>query len=121
MSPSLSTALLITMIGMGLVFLAILLLWGVMEVLVRLTAGRRGPASPPEAGRLAAEAPAAEQHRRRQRAAAAAVAVALALRQGTASITAPPKGLSPWQAVQRARLLNRGAAAIQHKPRGNQR
>ncbi|MDW8327035.1 MAG: OadG family protein [Anaerolineales bacterium] len=108
MPPSLSIALQITVIGMSLVFGAIVLLWGLMALLVRLAADRPAPAA----------APVGSDRRRelKQRAAAAAVAAALAVQaQKRAEETAfqprefplPPTAIvSAWQAVRRAQLLN---------------
>ena len=109
-------ALWITLIGMGLVFIAILLLWGMMALLVRLTADRASADKEP-AVEEAAAAPvtetepetdavsdAAAERDRKRRAAAAAVAVALSLQTVKAPARAE-KGagsLSAWQMVHRA-------------------
>jgi Na+-transporting methylmalonyl-CoA/oxaloacetate decarboxylase gamma subunit len=90
----------ITVIGMGLVFFAILLLWMLMALLVRFTSAR-----PPGADALGVE------HERKQRAAAAAVALALSERAGSGprAFPLPPTALvSAWQAVTRANQLKRG-------------
>ncbi len=100
-------ALQISMVGMGLVFGAIVLLWGLMALLVRLTAERPEPAP----------AGLDSQRELKQRAAAAAVAAALAIEVQRPTEVAPflprqfplpPSAtISPWQAVRRAHLLNR--------------
>ncbi len=98
MPPSLLLSLQITLVGMGLVFAAILLLWALMAVLVRLTA-ERGPQ-----GGVA-------ERQLRERAAAVAVAAALErARQAPAQFPLPPTAfVSAWQAVMRAgRLRQRG-------------
>ena len=104
MSDVLGIGLQITVIGMGLVFAVIILLWGGMSALVRLTDDR----APSEAA--AAEADAAAQERaRKQRAAAAAVAIALAQAKDDKPhlFPEPPTALvSAWQAVMRANQLN---------------
>jgi hypothetical protein len=102
---NLSLALQISFVGISLVFGSILLLWGVMTVLVRLTGER--PAAAVEADGAHDEAgtpdPEAElEHARRTAAAAAAVAVALAQR---ITVVRPPAHLSPWQEVMRANHL----------------
>lgn len=100
MSDVILMALQIAGIGMGLVFAAILLLWLVMALLVRLTAVR-----PPKADNFASE------RERKQRAAAAAVAIALSQRAEASprSFPLPPTALvSAWQAVSRANHLRRG-------------
>lgn len=105
---NLSLALQITLIGMGLVFGAIVLLWIMMAVLVRLTPDHA------EAAEAAAEAvgpiePAASDRALKQRAAIAAVAVALA-HEATPKIHEFPLPATPivsaWQAVQRGRQLS---------------
>lgn len=100
MIPELSIALQITVIGMGLVFGAILLLWLVMSLLMRLTAER-----PSEIKRALAEELALKQK-------AAAVAVSLALAQEKLDqpheFPLPPTALvSAWQSVMRSRMLNK--------------
>ena len=111
-------ALWITLIGMSLVFLAILLLWGLMALLVRLTAEKPLAAEiQPAAEQLAKQEPQPVEaaapddvvvdklRERRRRAAAAGVAVAMALQQGGREPAAPLMGLNAWQSVQRASQL----------------
>lgn len=112
-----ANALWITLIGMGLVFIAILLLWGGMALLVLVTTERevREPAdevASQEAALVAAQGSALEtngaERTRRAAVAAAAVSAALALRKTTrpAEQGRPDGGLSAWQAVNRARQIN---------------
>ena len=107
MLESLSVALQITAIGMGLVFGSIILLWGGMALLVRVTRDKT-PARPvavsPEPP---AEQPGVARERKR-RAAAVAVAVAIAQRSaqpGRHFIPQSGQTISPWQAVLRARQI----------------
>lgn len=125
----LNQALIITAIGMGLVFVAILLLWGLMELIVRLTADKK-PAEKSAAVEIPLndEAPISPVDRRRQAAAAAvsaalasavvkpgaakaaavAVAAALALQSGEKSadvVSEPMNRVSPWQSMMRARQI----------------
>lgn len=97
----------ITLIGMVMVFVAILLLWGLMEAIVWLTAEKK-PASLPVA-EIERYQPLVETGRGRshkQRAAAVAVAAALALHKQTREdVSTPPlpiTTLSAWQAAHRA-------------------
>lgn len=94
----LPAALLITVVGMGLVFLVILLLWALMEVMVRVLPERAAPPAPvpvqPDTQALALE------RERRRRAAVAAVAAAVAMEQATPLHLTPE--LSPWQVASRA-------------------
>ncbi len=105
--------LLITAIGMGLVFAVIIFLWGLMALMVRLTTRKDStaevaPAAPEVTDEpLVPEMQTAEGQRR---AAAAATAVALAIaarktRRKPAQFCDPTEQLSPWQAVHRARQL----------------
>lgn len=98
MGENLTDALTITVIGMSLVFGAILLLWAVMTVLMRFTVDEPAP-----------HKAAIESDRRR--AALAAVAVVLA-RQANQNepheFPLPPTAIvTAWQAVQRSQQLTR--------------
>ena len=101
MEANLALAINITLIGMGLVFGAILLLWALMALLVRFTSG----ATPAEESQIQQA-----QDRRRQ---AAAIAVAIALARQASSMEPhefplpPTAQVSPWQAVMRTRILNK--------------
>jgi Na+-transporting methylmalonyl-CoA/oxaloacetate decarboxylase gamma subunit len=126
----------ITLIGMGLVFIGILLLWGLMEAVVRITA-RYAPdksseeeadadsetEAAPAGGPEGLPAPAASQKRR---AAAVAVAIALALRKPAARLSLPLERIhagassSAWQSVTRASQLNH-PTQIARKSRGSVR
>jgi Na+-transporting methylmalonyl-CoA/oxaloacetate decarboxylase gamma subunit len=109
---NLSLSLQITLIGMGLVFGAIILLWIMMAVLVRLTPDREAGKEPTD--EAAAIEPSTTDRAVKQRAAIAAVAVAIA-HEATPRIHEFPLPATPivsaWQAVQRSRQLS------QHGPR----
>lgn len=123
----LTNALWITLIGMGLVFVAILALWGLMALLVRLTpeqAAEEGNADIPVELSPEASAPTdtvseGTSQDRKRRAAAAAVAVALAQARMMASTPARESQsagtLSPWQAVHRASQLSQRTQAMRKK------
>jgi sodium pump decarboxylase gamma subunit len=134
MSTFVST-LWITLIGMGLVFVALLLLWLLMDTTVRSTAwynvrhpeeveGEEEAEETPGAEELPAALPAGVK----QQAAAAAVAVALALQDeapeiaGAASL---PLGYasqpSAWQTVMRSAQLTQRSSHFVRKSRGNVR
>lgn len=114
MVGNLVNALWITLIGMGLVFLAILALWGMMALIVRLTAERPGAdAEAAEAVAAAEEAEAVEEipdtdRKRRAAAAAVAVAVALQAQRSAESLRAagPAGSVSVWQAAHRASQIS---------------
>lgn len=105
MTGNLMLALQITVVGMGLVFAAILLLWGLMALLVRL-APERSPADEP-----ATQDAALAEAERKRRAAAIAVAVALARQDELHEpheFPIPPTALvSAWQAVMRTSMLSK--------------
>jgi len=120
----LQTVLLITLIGMGLVFVAILLLWGMMELLVRLTNARSeqtpNPAAVQEPSpavvesetlpdapqvdrkKIAVAAVAAAIQLRRRQAAEHAVRIALASAQQEGQVLPSAFSTSNWQPVMRA-------------------
>ena len=97
MSNAITLSLYITLIGMGLVFGAIILLWGLMSLMTRLLAEREaGPEVPDEA------------HEKKARAAAAAVAFAL-VEQAQSRIGHFPMPntalVSAWQLGMRTRQM----------------
>lgn len=101
MAENLSLSLTITLIGMSLVFLALILIWGVMAALVRLAQTAETPAEPPEMLEI----------ERKKRAAAAAVTLALSLPANILTpqeFPEPPTAfVSAWQAVMRSNILNK--------------
>lgn len=100
MAENLTTALEITILGMGLVFGAIVVLWAMMTLLMVFTA---------EQGKVEQQERDDELERKR-RAAVAAVSVALAYQEDQMQPHAfplPPTAIvTAWQAVQRGRLLS---------------
>jgi Na+-transporting methylmalonyl-CoA/oxaloacetate decarboxylase gamma subunit len=124
------SALQITAIGMGLVFVSLLLLWGLMEGMMRLTA--RSAAVEAAQAAEAAEEPCEPEEAPgeitdaavlRRRAAAAAVAVALAMKpvQDGHLLRPPAETASVWQSVLRANQLSQRAQVVSQKQRGNLR
>jgi Na+-transporting methylmalonyl-CoA/oxaloacetate decarboxylase gamma subunit len=104
----------ISLLGMGLVFGAILLLWGVLALLVYLTTEHppQEETTQTEPANEAVAAPAIPSRDARARAAAAAVAIALALNTPPPASDSETPGrlptnvVSAWQAVTRATALN---------------
>ena len=110
MPENLSLGIQITLVGMGLVFAAILLLWAVMAALVWLARDRQPPAVDAEPAHPGpAAAPPEPDRMLKRKAAAIAVAVALA-RQAEAEAhtftVSQPEAMGAWQTVTRARQLN---------------
>lgn len=104
--------LLITGIGMGLVFVVIIFLWGLMALMMSVTSGKkRKPAEEPLPTQTDEPlVPELENAEGQRRAAAAAVAVSLAMamsggRKLQSAAQSDQGNLSPWQAVHRARQL----------------
>jgi Na+-transporting methylmalonyl-CoA/oxaloacetate decarboxylase gamma subunit len=107
MLENLILVLQITLVGMGLVFGAILLLWGVMALLVRLAPERTIRQEEPS---LSSQEDLPEKTA--LQAQTAAIAVSIALAQTSASepqeFPLPPTALvSPWQGVMRTKMLNK--------------
>jgi len=104
MIDNLLITLWISLIGMALVFLAIILLWGVMALLVKLTSSK-------ESDVFDIEESLESEEMNKRRAAIAAVITALA-RQGSYiephEFPLPPTAaVSPWQSVMRSKMLNK--------------
>ncbi|QRN82192.1 OadG family protein [Chloroflexota bacterium] len=104
--------LLITGIGMGLVFVVIIFLWGLMALMMRVTSGKKRKPTEESLPTQTDEPlePELENAEGQRRAAAAAVAVSLAMamsggRKLQSAAQSDQGNLSPWQAVHRARQL----------------
>ena len=96
---NLGTSLWITLIGMGLVFIAIILLWGLMALLVNITKDKEEPET------ITGESSTVINNGE-QKARAAAAAVAVALATNTASPyqgkdQPPTAQVSAWQSAKR--------------------
>ncbi len=106
--------LLITAIGMGLVFAVIIVLWGLMAIMMRVTSResqieKHTREEPLIEGPLVPEMEMIEGQRRAA-AAAAAVQIAIAARQfkkEATNIPAQQVSISPWQAAHRLRQLEK--------------
>ncbi len=130
--------LIITVIGMGLVFVVIVLLWGFMALLVNVTAKieARQAEDEPEVietpvhsgeaddmralrQRAAAAAVAAvipgDSRLLKQRAAAAAVMAAIVFKKQAVDSTASAASVSHWQATGRASILNARSSLFSRK------
>jgi len=111
MSAELTQALYISALGVGLVFLGILLLWGLMELAGRLSAPKR-----PKTILDKPAKPSKDFIEARRRAIAAAVISAMALQNTafTASTHRQREVITPWQAAHRSHQL-RNALAANHR------
>ncbi|MGV8026716.1 MAG: OadG family protein [Anaerolineaceae bacterium] len=94
---NLTNALWITLIGIVLVFVGILLLWGMMELLVRATQKREKPIVSDDTVSTKNELVL------KQKAAAVAVVTAIGLHNSTTVTTSlsQQESLSPWQSIHR--------------------
>ncbi len=125
-------ALWITLVGMGLTFLGILAIWGMMILFVKWMRekGKKGkPESKPVSAKtvtpggirlksIALATTVARALNLRKQAAAAAVSVALSASTGGAQIQRPPDEPSAWQLVHRMSQINLRNQAFSRKPRG---
>ena len=109
MPSELIITLQITLVGMGLVFGAILLLWGVIALLMRISAGRSLPSVTLGETQDYAVQEMEEERERRRQAAIVAVAAALAIdKQTPHEFPLPPTAIvSAWQAVMRANHIRK--------------
>jgi Na+-transporting methylmalonyl-CoA/oxaloacetate decarboxylase gamma subunit len=106
----LTQGLLITLIGMGLVFLSIVLLWGLMALMVWLGSKPAESSSEQPDGDVPdnqPEMPAGSINVKKRLAAAAAMAYALASKARESQSGEKMSGLSgnAWQTTQRAQVL----------------
>ncbi len=115
MMNDINSGLIITVIGMGLVFIAIIFLWGLMVFMVRVdekisqvNKAPEGPTSEDESK------PAISQ---KQQAAAAALAVALMQKEMMkSSFSNETVGqIGAWQSVQRAQVLQDKSRVFAHR------
>lgn len=102
----------ITAVGMGLVFVVIIFLWGVMALLMRVTSRKPTSSREQELSNAITEPllPELQTVEAQRRAAASAVAVALALGQARTrdqNVVSQEKAgaLNPWLAAHRARQV----------------
>ena len=118
-----------TGIGMGLVFIAILALWGIMDVLVKITSDRPKKVKHAEVlAKVVDETSDSEitpvldtdDKSQMHKAAVAAVAIALAYHQRAGKVDRQDKeSFSPWQATRRTSILNQSANLVNRKSRGS--
>jgi Na+-transporting methylmalonyl-CoA/oxaloacetate decarboxylase gamma subunit len=106
-------ALQITALGMGLVFAALFLIWGMMALLTRVTAEKEAPAS---------ETVAAAALENDEKAQAAAIGVAMAMAEHQLSqahpLPEPPTAIiSAWQLGMRSRQLSQKGTPVVRNPR----
>ncbi len=126
METPLSQGLLITLVGMGLVFLALILLWLLMDVMVRLFTAKHHPPASETSETIMPESPPPsaenEVQDRRRHAAAAAVAIALGLQSHRVTPVKPPSSApTPWQMADRLNRFTPIDCAHVRKPRGTAR
>lgn len=122
MSP-ITQGLIIAGIGMSLVFIAILALWGLMVVLVRITAERPKKAAPSKTEEATAAAPAdapaaiaTSDNKKLHLAAAAAVAIALQMKQRSVQSQRQEfNSFAPRQVNRREALISRSTQLIKNK------
>ncbi|HEY3474433.1 MAG TPA: OadG family protein [Anaerolineales bacterium] len=105
---NLAIALDITLLGMGLVFAAIILLWGMIKLLTTLTADKGDSSGREPAPSDSPEVTTTLNEDIKARAAAVAVAIALAKQQASSAhpLSAPSTAIvSAWQLGMRTRQM----------------
>ena len=108
-------ALEITALGMGLVFAALILLWGLMTLLTSLTAEKEDSPTPQGADLNSAISDVEVEKARKAQAAAVAIAIAMAERQVSSAhpLPDPPTAsVSPWQLGMRTRQMYQKGGSI---------
>lgn len=120
-----------TGIGMGLVFIAILALWVLMDVLVKVTNDHpkkvQNAAIPEavidemlESGANSVAIPSESEMTDTHKVAAVAVAIAIGLNQRSGIKTRQNDGvISPWLSTRRTNILSQSAALLNRKNRGS--
>ena len=124
MSP-ISQGLYITGIGMGLIFLAILFLWGLIYLLVKFTQKK------PEENKQIAESfieakedDSVKTGEMQLLKKVALIAVAIATSSQKHSMVVNPQDtgyISPWQSTKRTHILGQSSALLNKKSRGTKR
>ncbi len=114
--------LFITAIGMGLVFVAILFLWGLMAVLVQMTSEKTSnnkPVIQDDSDKVESMSLVQADSKRLQKVAAVAVAIAMGLNKQVPIIKPQESSsISPWQAAKRNHVFGQSAALLNRKSRG---
>lgn len=110
-----SNALLISAVGMALVFLGLIFLWGLMALLVRLTSSDLSPAPPADKNNLIDR----EQSRNEEKNMAAAIAVAAAMafqsKLSKRSQVQENGMMTPWQVAHRNHNLSQKGFLVRRK------
>ena len=120
-----SQGLFITGIGMGLIFLAILFLWGLIFVLVKFT--QEQPKENKNAAETVIETKEVESVKSGdsqllRKVALIAVAIATASQKHGMVINPQDSGyVSPWQSTKRTHILGQSSALLNKKSRGTKR
>ncbi len=125
-------ALWITLVGMGLTFLGILIIWGMMILFVKWMpekGKKEEPETQPESATpiatsdikiksVAVATAVAKALNLRKQAAVAAVSVALSTGTSSAQFQRPLEATHAWQVVHRMSQINARNQAFSRKPRG---
>ena len=122
MNP-ITQGLLISAIGMGLVFLAILFLWWLMIFLVNITSDKNKVAKQVIVQEPAGSVETTEESKSNsfqlQKVAAVAVAIAMSLKKQSPVIRPQESNpISPWQSVRRTHVLGQTDELLNRKSRG---
>lgn len=124
MTEVLNQGLIIAAIGMGLVFLALVLLWGLMALMAKIPAEKESEKKTPseEISVAIPEVEIIPLKDVRKKAAVAAVAAALGLQKNALSFKPrSPHAVSSWLVTRRSGQFNQNASITDRKSRGSAR
>ncbi len=124
MTEVLNQGLIIAAIGMGLVFLALILLWGLMALMAKIPAEKKSEKQEPseEVSMAIPEVEIVPASDVRKKAAAVAVAAALVLQKSAVFLKpGSPHAASSWLVTRRSSQFNQNALITNRKSRGSAR
>jgi len=108
-----NNAILISLVGGGMVFVGLIILWFMMAALVKITSSKKGTVVSEDGELTSADI----DLECKQKAAAAAVAAVMAQHKSTFSVSShkEKEGISPWQNIHRNRQINQSNALLGRK------
>ncbi len=118
---NLGIALEITALGMGLVFAALILLWGMMSLLTASTAEKPSFGTDPADAPHSPTSDLATEEALRAQAVAVAVAMAMAEQQTSLPNTPPTANVSAWQLGMRSRQMYQKGGSMRRRSRQENR
>ena len=114
---NLGIALEITALGMGLVFAALILLWGMMNLLTAFTAEKQSFGADIADASVSPTSDLAAEEAIRAQAVAVAVAMAIAEQQASLLNVPPTANVSAWQLGMRSRQMYQKGGSMRRRAR----